>query len=622
MAATGGILAGKAYVKLYTDSSDYVRGLRTAEAKLNAFGTKMKTLGTSMVGLSASVLAPLALTVKASSDMQETMNKFDVVFGKNSDAVKAWGDEYGKQVGRSKQQVADFLASSQDLFVPMGFDASTAEEMSKTVTKLAVDLASFNNTADADALRDLQAALTGSGEVMKKYGVIVSEAAVKQELLKMSLDPKTVTEAEKAQARLNIILRGTAAAQGDAIRSASGLANQVKAMKAAVDDASVAIGDALLPILTPLVGHLVEGAEAFGQWAADNQAFIATIAEVAAGLGAAGISMVAFGSAAKGMASAVHGASAALTFLSAHPAFLALAAIVASYEALATVVNETNESAIRASYGLDHLAGAEVSADASSQQLRKALDERIDTMDRLARAVKEVADSWMTGSKKQSMIAYLTKELEKAKAEAEVLLERLNEIRTQEPAGAPKRIEQDEQERMMGDFERREFEKRVKERIKKQEEFEDFQKQAVGNTQNIEDQTKRQQIENTYRSQLPGDRARQTRLDYEKNVALLALEKKQAYRDSTQTGVSKAKIDELFNARRKSLDFDYADALASATKASVGTYSASSAFRLGMGGKVDDKSVRATKEVKGEVARGNKVLENIEKNTRAKGMGR
>ena len=46
-------------------------------------------------------------------------------------------------------------------------------------------------------LRDLHAALTGSGEVMKKYGVLVNEAAAKQEVLNQGLDPKVATDQQK-----------------------------------------------------------------------------------------------------------------------------------------------------------------------------------------------------------------------------------------------------------------------------------------------------------------------------------------------------------------------------------------------------------------------------------------
>jgi len=265
----------------------------------------MSGIGRSMVGVSASILAPLAMTVKAASDMEETMNKFNIVFGANQKAVKAWGDEYGKQVGRSKQQIADFLAGSQDLFVPMGFASDAAEDMSKTVTKLAVDIASFNNKADADVLRDLHAALTGSGEVMKKYGVMVDEAAVKQELLNMALDPQTATVAEKAQARLNIIIAGTVAAQGDAIRSASGFANQMKSLQASVSDAAAEIGGVLLPIITPMIDDVVGVVKSLSEWAMENKGLVATIAKIAAGIGVAGVALIGFGSVASSLAAII-----------------------------------------------------------------------------------------------------------------------------------------------------------------------------------------------------------------------------------------------------------------------------------------------------------------------------
>jgi len=219
------------------------------------------------VGVAAGAAAAV-FGIKAASDMEETMNKFNVVFGRNAEAVKAWGDNYADQAGRSKQQIADFMASSQDLFVPLGFEAGAAGKMSQTLTKLSVDLASFNNLSDAAVLRDLQAAMTGSGETMKKYGVIVSEAAVKQELLSQGMSKKqtnAASDAAKVQARLNIIMRGTTAAQGDAIRSAGSFANQMKALRGKVSDAGVAIGQQLLPVVTPLLSKLVKLVPAAGQ---------------------------------------------------------------------------------------------------------------------------------------------------------------------------------------------------------------------------------------------------------------------------------------------------------------------------------------------------------------------
>lgn len=312
MASTGAIRAGRAFVEVGADTNPLTRGLKRSMKELNVFASRVAGIGAKLVGFGAAIVAPLLLAISAGSDLEETMNKFNVVFGKNSAEVKKWGDEYGNQVGRSKRQIADFMASNQDLLVPMGFEPGAATKMSKDITKLSVDLASFNNMQDTDTLRDLQAALTGSGEVMKKYGVIVSQAAVKQEMLNMGINPKTATEAQKAQARFNIILRGTTAAQGDAIRSSNSWANQKKALAATIENVSGAIGNKLLPIVTPLLTKFREGIEIVGNFITENAAMVFAVAGLGAGLIALGGAALAAAIALKVMAVGVGVLSAVL----------------------------------------------------------------------------------------------------------------------------------------------------------------------------------------------------------------------------------------------------------------------------------------------------------------------
>ena len=260
MGSRSDIQAGRAYVELYVKGrSRFERVLGDVQRKVSAFGSQMMSTARGVAGLSVSMLAPLGASLKAASDMEEVMNKFNVVFGESSEEVKKWGDNLAGEVGRSKRQIAEFLAEGQDLLVPIGFDAESAEAMSKQLTTLAVDLASFNNMADANVMRDLKAAMTGSGEVMKKYGVIVSAAAVKQEMLNQGLDPGAATEQQKAMARMAIILRGTTAAQGDALRSAGSFANVMKALKGATEDAAGEVGKALLPTVASLGQKTIEG---------------------------------------------------------------------------------------------------------------------------------------------------------------------------------------------------------------------------------------------------------------------------------------------------------------------------------------------------------------------------
>ena len=254
--ATKNIKAGNAYVEIGIRNR-VAAGAKAVQADLNKLSNSLRNQGQTIMRLggviAGSVAAPLAIAVRAGSQMQETMGKFSTVFGESADSVKAWGETTAAAMGISEQSMMAMLSGMQDLLVPMGVLPASAEGMSKTLSSLAIDLASFNNMSPEKAFEDLMAAMTGSGEVMKKYGVMLSQTAVNQELMNMSLDPKKATEAQKAQARLNIIMRGTTAAQGDAIRTSGSFANQMKALRAGVFDVAAAMGG---PLLEGLAGFL------------------------------------------------------------------------------------------------------------------------------------------------------------------------------------------------------------------------------------------------------------------------------------------------------------------------------------------------------------------------------
>lgn len=328
------IEAGRAFMRLYLNDAEFKRGLDQATYKLRALGKTVAGLGAKIGAVGLALGAPFVAAVKAAGDAQEVFSKFNVVFGELSDNAKKFGDNLASSVGRSRSEISGFLAGFQDLLVPIGIDPSIAAETSKQLTQLAVDLASFNNKADSDAVRDLQAALTGSGEVMKKYGVIVSEAAVKQQLLSEGIDPKGATESQKVFARLSIILAGTTAAQGDAARTAGSFSNQVKALRGKIKDLAEIVGNALVPAATAIVSAVGSAVTWFEKFAAENQKLIVVVAGAAAGMVALGAALVTIGgtfsvaaSAITGVGVAVKGLSVALTFLAANPMAAAIALI-------------------------------------------------------------------------------------------------------------------------------------------------------------------------------------------------------------------------------------------------------------------------------------------------------
>jgi len=190
--------------------------------------------------------------ISASSDFEETLSKFNVVFGDNAVEVRKWAQEYGDAasgVGRAETELLSMLSTLQDTFVPLGFSRAEAAELSKTLTALAVDVASFNNKLDAEVIADFQSALVGNHETVRKYGIVITEETLKREALNSKIieTKRELTAAEKVQARLNLITKGTTDAQGDAIRTAESYANTSKRLGAVVTDTVTILGDRFTP---------------------------------------------------------------------------------------------------------------------------------------------------------------------------------------------------------------------------------------------------------------------------------------------------------------------------------------------------------------------------------------
>jgi hypothetical protein len=134
--------------------------------------------------------------------------------------------------------------------------------MSMTLTELASDLASFNNTSVQEAIEALRSGLSGETEPLKRYGVALTDARLKQEALGLGLISdvkKPLDAAAKSQAAYSLIMKDTALAQGDFARTSDSYANSMRTLQATVTDAAAKIGGAILPMLAKIVKGVADG---------------------------------------------------------------------------------------------------------------------------------------------------------------------------------------------------------------------------------------------------------------------------------------------------------------------------------------------------------------------------
>lgn len=258
---------GDAVLELRTDDTKLRKGIKDAERdasgladKFSAFGGRARDVGAQ---LSIGLTAPLALfgvgAVKAASDAAEMESAFDVSFGNAAASARAWAEETGNAMGRSTQEMMSMAASFQDILKKQ-MDPAAAVEMSKTLTVLTQDLASFKNLSNEDAQQKIFSGLIGETEPLRAVGVVIDEAGVKAKALEMGLGGVNgqLTQGEKVQARAALIMAQLSDAQGDVQRTSGSTANQLKAANAAWDELNVTLGTKLLPVVTPLITGLAD----------------------------------------------------------------------------------------------------------------------------------------------------------------------------------------------------------------------------------------------------------------------------------------------------------------------------------------------------------------------------
>ena len=198
--------------------------------------------------------------VNAAAAYEETLNKFNVVFGHNADEVHKWAGSLSASVGRAKSDIMGFSSSLQDIFVPMGFLRSESAELSKGLTELAIDVASFNDASDADVLNAFKSAIVGNHRSVLNYGIKITEAAIEQEALSSGIidSARALTEQEKVLARVNLLVEGSRDAWGDAEETAGSYTNRLKNLNAQWKMASEQLGRELMPALSGMLNVLTD----------------------------------------------------------------------------------------------------------------------------------------------------------------------------------------------------------------------------------------------------------------------------------------------------------------------------------------------------------------------------
>ena len=245
--------------KLIRSFKNASKGADTMSGKLMR-ATRMASIGFGVMG-GAVVGAAMAIKpmIDKAASLEESLSKNRLMFGEASKAVEHFAETAGHAFGVSERAALEATGIFGSLGNAMGMSEAASASMATTLTGLAGDLSSLHDVDVETALTALRAGLIGEAEPLRKLGILLDAATIKNKALAMGLVKNTkeaLTPAIKSQAAYALILEKGARAMGDFTRTADSATNVTKQLAGQWVELQVTIGTMVLPAYTAFVTHL------------------------------------------------------------------------------------------------------------------------------------------------------------------------------------------------------------------------------------------------------------------------------------------------------------------------------------------------------------------------------
>ena len=246
------------------------KGLKQANAAFAGLQGSLGSLGRNFAVLGAGITASTALLTKAvmsASNFEAEFEGVNQVFKDAAGSVQAFAEQASASAGLSATEALQASKTFGLFATGAGLGVEAAADFSTTMVQLAGDLGSFNDVPTAEALAAIQSGLMGQAEPLRKFGVFLDDARLKQEALNMGIyggEGPLSTQA-KMMASYSAILSQTTVQQGDFVKYGDTLGNQLKTISADFQNLTREIGVMLIPVITEAMPYIKEMATDLGE---------------------------------------------------------------------------------------------------------------------------------------------------------------------------------------------------------------------------------------------------------------------------------------------------------------------------------------------------------------------
>lgn len=193
--------------------------------------------------------------IDISSSLTEVENVVRQTFGQYESLINNFAktsiEKFGMSELSAKQFASRFQAMGTALDIPQGKMA----KMSIRLTELAGDMASFYDVSQEDIAKSLQSVFSGTTAPMRRYGIDLTQATLKEWALKQGLDANisSMTQAQKAMLRYQYVLAHTTNITEDFKRTQDSWHNQITMLRENFKALGAVVGGGLINAFKPFI---------------------------------------------------------------------------------------------------------------------------------------------------------------------------------------------------------------------------------------------------------------------------------------------------------------------------------------------------------------------------------
>ena len=193
----------------------------------------------------------VASWINTSNDYIENMNLFAVSMGQYGAEAKEYAQNVENIMGIDSGEWMRNQGVFMSLATGLGVASDRAYTMSKNMTQLGYDLASFWNISFEEAMQKVRSGFSGELEPLRNLGYDLSVARLQEEAYALGIQKKVsaMTQAEKAELRYYTMMKQNIHVQGDMARTLDSPINQLRILQSAATQAARSLGNMFIPAL-------------------------------------------------------------------------------------------------------------------------------------------------------------------------------------------------------------------------------------------------------------------------------------------------------------------------------------------------------------------------------------